>query len=112
MESAQTLSERRKLHVYLEQKAELAVQGECAAQKRFSEGDEDMEVRNSEHKNSDVAFYETNQELESQRLVLYHANQWADDQAQREKMKLCGELEMKIDSSKRIMQEIAEKLKN
>ena len=35
LESVQTLSERRILHVYLEQKAELAVQGECAAQKRF-----------------------------------------------------------------------------
>ena len=35
LESAQTLSERRNLHVYLEQKAELAVQGECAAQRRL-----------------------------------------------------------------------------
>ena len=34
LESVQTLSERRNLHVYLEQKAELAVQGACAAKKR------------------------------------------------------------------------------
>ena len=34
LESAQTLSGRRNLHVFLEQKAELAVQGACAAQKR------------------------------------------------------------------------------
>ena len=31
LESVQTLSERRNLHVYLEQKAEFAVQGKCAA---------------------------------------------------------------------------------
>ena len=35
----QTLRERRNLHVYLEQKAELAVQGECAAQRRLSEAE-------------------------------------------------------------------------
>ena len=31
------LSERRNLHVYFEQKVELAVQAECATQKRLSE---------------------------------------------------------------------------
>ena len=34
LEGLQTLSERRNLHVYLEQKAEWAVQGECQAQKK------------------------------------------------------------------------------
>ena len=37
---------------------------------------------------------ETSRELESQRLELHQANQWAD-QAQREKSNLCGELELK-----------------
>ena len=46
LESAQTLSERRHHHAYLEQKAELAVQGECAAQKRLSEADAEMDIRN------------------------------------------------------------------
>ena len=45
---------------------------ECAAQRRLSE------------RNSDIALYETNRELESQRLELYQANPWADH-AQREK---------------------------
>ena len=34
LESVQILLERRNLHVYLEQKAELTFQGECAAQVR------------------------------------------------------------------------------
>ena len=36
LESVQTLSERQNLHVYLEKKAEMAVRGECAAQRRLS----------------------------------------------------------------------------
>ena len=51
-------------------------------------------MRNWEQRNSDVALHETNQELEPQRLKLYQYNQLAD-QARREKIKLCGELEMK-----------------
>ena len=42
LDSVQTLSERRNLHVYLEQKAELTVQGDCAAQKRLSEAEAEM----------------------------------------------------------------------
>ena len=93
-ESVQTLSERRNLHVYLEQKAEFPVQGECAAQRRLSEAEADMNIRNWEQRNSDIALYETNRELESQRFELYQANQWAD-QAQREEDNLCGEFDMR-----------------
>ena len=50
-----------------------------------------MDIRNWEHRNFDIAFFEINRELESERLELYQANQWAD-QAQREKINLCGEL--------------------
>ena len=50
LESAQTLSERQHLHVYLEQKAELADQGECVAQRRFSEAEADMNIRNWEQR--------------------------------------------------------------
>ena len=87
------LSDTQHLHVYLEQQAELPLRGEYAAQKRLSEAEADMEVRNREQKSSGMALCETNRELESQRLELYQANRWAD-QAQREKIKLCGELEM------------------
>ena len=50
LESAQTLSERENLHVDLEQKAELAVQGKCAAQKRLSEAEAEKDIRNWEQK--------------------------------------------------------------
>ena len=91
LESVRTLSERKDMHVYLEQKAELAVRQECAAQKRLSEAEAEagMDMRNWEQRNADIALYEIKRELESQRLELYQANQWAD-QAQREKINLCG----------------------
>ena len=94
LDSVQTLSERHNLHVYLEQKAESAVLGENAAQKRLSEVEADVEVRRWEQKSPEMALYETDGELESHRLKLHQANQCAD-QAQREKINLCGELEMR-----------------
>ena len=42
-----------------------------------------MNIRNLEQRNVDIALYETNRELKSQRLELYQAHQWAD-QAHRE----------------------------
>ena len=84
MESVQTLSERKKLHVHLEQQAQLVVQGECAAQRRLSEAEAEMYIGYWHQRNSDIALYETNRELEFQRLELYQANPWADH-AQREK---------------------------
>ena len=78
----------------MEQKAESAVLGENTAQKRLSEVEADVEVRRWEQKSWDMALFETNRELESHRLELHQANQWAD-QAQREKVNLCGELEMR-----------------
>ena len=77
LESVQTLS--------------LAVREECVAQRRLSEADADTDIRNWERRNSEKALYETNRELESQRLD--QANHWVD-QAQREKIIFCGELEM------------------
>ena len=53
-----------------------------------------MDMRNWERRNADMALYETSRELESQRLERFQAYQWAD-QAQRERISLCGELEMK-----------------
>ena len=44
-----------------------------------------MDMRNGEQRNSDIASMKTNRELESQRMELYQANQWAD-QTQRERM--------------------------
>ena len=53
-----------------------------------------MEIQNVERRNSEYALIESQRELESQRLQLLEANQWAD-QAQRERIHLCSELEMK-----------------
>ena len=86
--------QKETLHAYLEQKAEMAVQGECVAQKRLSEAEAEMDIGNWEQRDAENALYETNRGLESQRLELYQANQWAD-QAQREKINLFGELEMR-----------------
>ena len=47
-----------------------------------------------ERRNSEYALIESQRELGSQRLQLSEANQWAD-QAQRERIHLCSELEMK-----------------
>ena len=54
----------------------------------------DMDVREWEKRRSDLALYETNRELESQRLELNQSNTWAD-QAQRERISLHGELELR-----------------
>ena len=61
-----------------------------------------------ERKNSDIVLYETHQQLESQRLELCQANQWTDE-AQRQNIRLFGELSTKTKSTKNITQEIVEK---
>ena len=52
------------------------------------------EKQNLQNRKFGNALYETARELEAQRLELYQANQWAD-QARREKINLCGALEMR-----------------
>ena len=66
-----TLPERRTPHVHLEQKAESAVQGKWATQRRTSEAEADMDIRNWEQSFLAIALYETNRDLESQRLEIY-----------------------------------------
>ena len=51
-------------------KAELAVQGDCAAQRRLSEAEADMDRKNWEQQNSNNALFETSREIESQRMEL------------------------------------------
>ena len=95
----------------LNRQLNLAVQGECTAQKRFSEAEEEMDIRNWEPQNGDSALHETNRELESQRLELHQANQWAD-QAQTEKINVWRTGNEKQKSSKKIVQETAKKSRN
>ena len=70
-----------------------------------------LKLKQKLSRNSDSAFQEINQEFESQRFQLQQASRWAD-QAQRDKISLYGGLELRIGTSKKIMQEIAKKLKN
>ena len=69
------MSERRNLHEYLENEVERAFRRKCVAQKRLSEAEVEMDRRSWERRNSDIALYETSQQLESQRLELDQANQ-------------------------------------
>ena len=66
-----------------------------------------MEVKHWEKRNSGMALYE----FESQRFQLHQANRWAD-QAQKDKISLYGELDLRNRLFKKIMQEIAKTLKN
>ena len=61
----------------LKRKEERALQGESTAQKRLSDGEVEMDRKSCERINSFLALNETNQQLESQRLELYQAIQWA-----------------------------------
>ena len=56
---------------------------------KVSEAEADMDM-NLGKNNLDIALYETNRELESQRLELYSAHHWAD-QAHSEKIDFCGD---------------------
>ena len=106
--SVRTSSDKQNLHEHLERKAESAVRGENAAQERLSEAEADID---GEQKGSELALCHTHQELESQRLQQHQVNQWAD-QALREKINLCGELDMRNrlfnESRTRSCQEIEE----
>ena len=92
--SVRTSWDKQHLHKYLKRKAESAAREENAVPKRLSEAEADMEIGRWEVTSSAVVLCETHRELESQRLQLHQANQWAD-QALREKITLCGELEMR-----------------
>ena len=50
-----------------------------------------MDRKSWERRHSDIALYQTNQQLEAQSLELYQASRWAD-QAQRENSRSFGEL--------------------
>ena len=87
----------------------MAIQEEKEDQQKLYLAEGEMEAKSWEKRNLDHAFRETNQEFESQRFRLNQANQQAD-QAQRDKISLHGELELR----KRrlpIMQKFAKKLK-
>ena len=79
-------SDERDLREDLERRAQQDVLGNST--------EYNMEIHNLEPRNSEYALFESQRELQSQRRQLLEANQWAD-QAQRQRMHLCSELEMK-----------------
>ena len=79
---------------FLERQAHTAILGENAAQRKLTEAESDMEIKVWERRNSEFVLYESQRELASQRHQLRQASQWPD-QAQRERISLCGELELK-----------------
>ena len=79
----QSLRNKQNLQKILQRKAELADEAEAY-----------MKVNHRDKKDSDMALHEVNQEFESQRFRLQQANRWAD-QAQRDKISLYGELELR-----------------
>ena len=70
----QSLRDRQNLHKFLDRKAELAVRGETLAQQRLHEDEAEVEIKNWEKRDSDIALYEINQEFEPQRSQLQQAN--------------------------------------
>ena len=61
---------------------------------KIPEVEADVEITRWEQRSSEIALYETYRELEPQRLQLHQANMWTDN-AQRERINLCGELDMR-----------------
>ena len=89
----QSMRDRENLHKILERKAESSIQGENEAQKNYQRLKADVEIRRWEQRSSEIALHESYRELETQRLQLLQANIW--DNAQSERISLCGELEMR-----------------
>ena len=87
-------SDERDLREHFERRAQQAIHGENSVQRKLYSTELNTEIKNLERRNSEYALFESQRELESQRRQLPMANQWAD-QAQREKIQLCRDLEMK-----------------
>ena len=90
----QSSVERSNLREILERKAEIANQAAKEARRRLSDAEAHLDSRDWERRKSELVLYESQQQLESQKGESPQASQWAD-QAQRERVNLCGELEMR-----------------
>ena len=105
-------SDERDLREHLERRAQKAILGENSVQRKLYSTEYDMEIQNLERRNSEYALFESQRELESQRLQSLQDIQWTD-QAQRERIHLCSESEDEEPSSPgNATQEVAKKLKN
>ena len=86
----QSIRDRENLHKILERKAEPSIQGENEAQINYQRLKLMWKLEGG---SSEIALHESYRELETQRLQLLQANIW--DNAQSERISLCGELEMR-----------------
>ena len=89
-----SLQTHREFYSDLERRAQQALLGENSVQRNLNLIEYDLEIQNSERRNSEYASNESRRELESQRRQILEASQWAAH-AQRERIHLCSELEMK-----------------
>ena len=83
-----TLRDWQDLHEFLERQAQTAILDELNSQSKLTEAESDMEIEEWEG-------------IQNLRCMKRHASEWAD-QAQRERIGLCGELELR----NRLYQEI------
>ena len=63
------LRDRDNLQKILERKVDLAIQGENEAQQKLYQAETEIEAKNWEKTNSDIAFREINQDFETQRFL-------------------------------------------
>ena len=65
--------DKENLQKILERKVDSAERGELLSQQTLFEAEYELEARNWEKRNSDIALYQINQEFESQRFQLNQA---------------------------------------
>ena len=110
-DSLRVLFCERDLREHPERRAQQTIDGENSVGRKLYSTEYNKEIQNSERRNSGYALFESQRELGSQRQQLVMANHWAD-QAQRERIHLCSELEMRRhlhqESEARNCQEIEE----
>ena len=110
-DSLRVLFCERDLREHPERRAQQTIDGENSVGRKLYSTKYNKEIQNSERRNSGYALFESQRELGSQRQQLVMANHWAD-QAQRERIHLCSELEMRRhlhqESEARNCQEIEE----
>ena len=87
-------SDERDLREHFERRAQQDFLGETSVQRKLYSTECNMEIQNLERRNSEYSLFESQRELESQRRQSLKANHWAD-KAQRQRIHLCRELEMK-----------------
>ena len=72
LDKERILSEQKSRHEFLEKKADQAFHGEFAAE-RLSDAQAELDRREWERRNTDIALCETGMQLQCQKMELYQA---------------------------------------